>query len=85
MRKKPKQLAKPLVDPPSVCRITTEGIDYVFDWDTFPIHGFVFMRCVATDDVVKKLKHSAMRCGVGITTRIGIRNGYWGVGLWRTR
>lgn len=47
--------------------------------------GFVFIRCVGTDEVCKTIRASALKHGIGIAIRVGIRNGYWGVGVWRTK
>lgn len=69
----------------SECVIDTEGIQYVIDWATFPINGFVFVKCVETDKVMKTLRSSSANRGISLALRVGVRNGYWGVGVWRTR
>lgn len=68
---------------PSESVIDTEGIQYVIDWDKYPINGFVFIKCVETDKVMKTLRQNASRRGLRLVFRVGIRNGYWGVGVWR--
>jgi len=70
---------------PSECVIDTEGVQYVINWDTFPVMGFVFIRCIETDKVLTAVRAHAYRQGVGVALRVGIRNGYWGVGVWRTK
>jgi hypothetical protein len=85
MRKKRKRLAKPSPDKIGMCYVLTEGIEYAINWHTFPINGFVFLRCVATDEILPRIKRSAIKHGIGVVTKIGIRNGYWGIGLWRTK
>lgn len=65
--------------------IDTEGVQYVINWDTFPVMGFVFIRCIETDYVLKTLRAFTQRMGIKISTRVGIRNGYWGVGVWRVK
>lgn len=88
MRKRKQLPSPPSRTPPrkpSECWVETEGVEYVIDWATFPVHGFVFLRCVETDKVVKVIRAHAQRYGVAVSLRMGIRNGYWGVGVWRTR
>jgi hypothetical protein len=70
---------------PSECIVETEGVEYVINWDTFPITGFVFIKCIETDRVSTVIRAHAQRYGVSVALRVGIRNGYWGVGVWRTR
>lgn len=84
-KKQPSQPSTPPKPQPNVCRFTTEGVEYILDWDTFPIHGFVFIRCVETDFVQKTVRNHANRYGVKVMLKVGIRNGYWGVGVWRVQ
>lgn len=63
--------------------IETEGVDYILDWDKFPINGFVFVRCLETERIMKELKWHSEKFGIKITLRVGERNGYWGIGIWR--
>ena len=85
MRKRKKPPLKRLRNNPNELCIDTEGIQYVINWAEFPINGFVFIKCVATDEVSKRIRGSAAHRGIGVALRVGIRNGYWGVGLWRTK
>lgn len=84
-QRKPKRLDPSRPENRGKCLIDTEGVTYVIDWETFPINGFVFIKCVGTDKVVKTLRSSAANRGISLAMRVGIRNGYWGVGVWRTR
>jgi hypothetical protein len=85
MQKRQKQLSRRLKLKPEICVIPTEGLEYFIDWDKFPVLGFVFIRCVGTEDVLTLLRRSAERNGIKISISVGIRNGYWGVGVWRLR
>ena len=85
MRKRKKQLSGRSTPGPNECLIRTEGIEYCLNWAEFPVFGFVFIRCVGTDEVCKTIRGSALKHGIGIAIRVGIRNGYWGVGVWRTK
>lgn len=89
MRKGKKQPSKPSKTrkPENPFRqvVNTEGINYVINWDTFPVMGFVFIRCIETERVVQELRSRTSRLGIKIAIRVGIRNGYWGVGVWRTK
>jgi len=71
--------------PPNIWECAVEGIEYVIDWEKFPINGFVFIRCLETDTVVKSIRKHAQKYGVGIRVRVGARDNYWGVGVWRVR
>lgn len=84
-RRKPQPSKRSRPSNPYECVVDTEGVQYVLDWSTFPINGFVFVRCVETEKVVKTLRSSAANRGISLAIRVGIRNGYWGVGVWRTR
>ena len=83
IRKPPR--SRHLRQVPNILVVSTEGVDYVLDWDKFPIGAFVFIRCLETDRVVKLVKRSADRYGMKITTKVGERNNYWGVGIWRRK
>lgn len=85
MRKRKQPPPKRLALSPNIWQFETEGITYVLDWDKFPINGFVFIKCLETDKVVASLKRHSARYRVKLTLRVGIRNGYWGVGVWRTK
>jgi hypothetical protein len=80
-RKPPRSMRSRLIN--HIQAISTEGVDYVLDWNKFPINGFVFIRCIETERVMKELRWHAERLGVKITLRVGERNGFWGVGVWR--
>lgn len=84
-RKKPQPSKRSRPSNPYECVVDTEGVQYVLDWSTFPINGFVFMKCVETTKVITILRRSSARHGISLALRVGIRNGYWGVGIWRTR
>jgi len=64
---------------------TTEGVEFVLDWDKFPLQGFVFIPCMETDKVCISLRREAAKRAMSLSLKVGIRNGYWGVGVWRTR
>jgi hypothetical protein len=65
--------------------IDTEGVDYILDWDKFPLNGFVFIRCLETERIMKELKWHSEKLGIKTSLRVGERNGYWGVGIWRRK
>lgn len=87
MKKRKLQRWKPLPDPPKAdeWHFTTEGVEFVLDWDKLPIHGFVFIPCIETEKVSMSLRKESAKRGISLALRVGIRNGYWGVGVWRTR
>lgn len=88
MSKNEPQPKKPLPVPPNPdneWHFTTEGVEFVLDWDKFPIQGFVFIPCIETEKVIASLRKEAAKQRMSLTFRVGIRNGYWGVGVWRTR
>lgn len=80
-RKKPR--SEHLDEHPAICVIETEGVEYVLDWREFPRLGFVFIRCLDTTPVLRSLKDSAARNRIKLHTEVGIRNNYWGIGIWR--
>jgi hypothetical protein len=82
---KPLSQGKKAANNPYQLVIDTEGVQYVINWDTFPVMGFVFIRCLQTEHVLKKLRSFTQTRGIQISTRVGIRNGYWGVGVWRVK
>lgn len=71
--------------PPTSVAINAEGVTYVLDWEKFPVLGFVFIRCLNTDEVMRIVRLHASRWDIGVHMKTGIRNGYWGVGVWRTK
>lgn len=82
-RKPPRSKRYPPINNIQV--IETEGVDYILDWDKFPIGGFVFIRCLETERIMKVLKWHSEKLGIKISIRVGERNGFWGVGVWRRR
>lgn len=85
MPRKNKQPPKPSVAPTNSWVYTTEGITYSIDWDKFPLNGFVFIRCIETTNITQSLRANASKHGIKLMIQIGIRNGYWGVGVWRIK
>lgn len=85
MPKRRKQRSRRLVENPAICVIETEGVEYILDWREFPRFGFVFIRCLDTAAVTQKLKASALRNRIGLHIVVGMRNNYWGIGVWRIR
>ena len=88
MKRRKRPQLKLLPAPPKPVnewRFTTEGVEFVLDWDKLPIHGFVFIPCIETEKVSMSLRKEASKQGISLSLKVGIRNGYWGVGVWRTR
>lgn len=88
MKRRKRPQLKLLPAPPKPVnewRFTTEGVEFVLDWDKLPIHGFVFIPCIETEKVSMSLRKEANKQGISLSLKVGIRNGYWGVGVWRTR
>lgn len=79
----PSSNAPPPEYKPPLCVVNTEGVEFTFRWDKFPVGGNVFIPCLGTRDVVAQVKASAVEHGVQIRYRVGIRNEKWGVGIWR--
>jgi hypothetical protein len=68
----------------NICKVDVEGVIYVIDWDKFPVHGFVFIKCIDLAKVAQKVTKHSFKYGIKVMVKSGIRNGYWGVGIWRT-
>lgn len=66
-----------------LCVVTTEGVEFTFRWDEFAIGANVFIPCLGTKDVVRQVRRSAIAYGATVRHKVGIRNGKWGVGIWR--
>lgn len=78
----PKALIK--LQAKNICTIDVEGVVYKLNWDTFPVHGFVFIKCLNVRKVMQKVGAHGYKYRVKLMIRSGIHNGYWGVGIWRT-
>lgn len=69
---------------PDLTKISTDGLQYVINWDTFSVGSNVFIPCIETAKVIKELRHQAALRTIRVRCKVGIRNNRWGVGVWRT-
>lgn len=66
-----------------MCYVHTEGVTYVIDWRTFPVGGSVFIRCLDTKSVRKQILTCTEQLNIRTSYRTGVKNGCWGIGIWR--
>ena len=68
---------------PALCVVYVEGVEVTFRWNRFRPGSSVFIPCIDTASVVKQVKASAKHCPFKVHVAVGVRDGRYGVGIWR--